>query len=333
LDVEPRFFYYRDNRFHARVLGSLKIHIEPDKLPAHLAAYNVLEINEFDPALDANYSLNWTAHGRTHQVPLNKTRHSLTPFDFQAQDAADITDLHILFEANHELGNRSRFEQQASFQAVRLTQAGLHNQWAINRSEWLDLTPVKFNTINGYTSSQDPHLRGLIMRLSLWLMISIGLLIAFKLRHRHLFLTLLVAWMVPAGVYLHNHFNQHQQLTEAFSEDSLNLNQLDQEARQMAAQIEQQLPAILAQGPVSNKLILVGPKDFFHLRLMRHLFALNVGLDAGFSRMLNLTNDQHLFILSQNALRFCTNPEQHDWLSGQVKVVFRNSQFCIMRKL
>ncbi|WP_223787633.1 hypothetical protein [Marinicella meishanensis] len=333
LDVEPRFFYYRDNRFHARVLGTLRIDIEPDKLPAHLSHYHVLEFKGLDLGLDVRFSLNWSVNGVPHRVPINQTSHSLTPFDFQTSEATAITDLHLLLEANHELGNVSRFERAVTFQSIAFTQANIGNQWAINRSEWMDLTAVKFSSINGYTASQDPHLKGLIQRLGLWLLLSALLLTGLKLRPHHLLYTLLIGWLLPTGIYLNNHWRQHQQLAQAFSEDPVNLNQLDQEARQLAQAIKRQLPLHPNPSAQPQKLILVGPKDFFHLRLMRHLFDHNVALDSGFSRMLAQTDDRHVFVLSRQAWRFCEQPEQHEWLKGQVTVLHLDRHYCLMRKV
>lgn len=333
LDVEPLFVYYRDNRFHARILGSLRIDIKADRLPPHLNTYNVLEIEGFEPDLDANYSLNWSVNGQPHQVAINKTRHSLTPFDFQTDDASTITDLHLLLEADHELGNLSRFEQMATFQNLQLNQASIHNQWAINLSEWMDLTPVKFNTINGYTSNQDPHLKGMVLRLGLWLVLSLIMLTVLRLRGLHLIGTLLLAWLLPAGIYFNNLGRQHQQVTHAFSEDPINLNQLDLEARQLAQAIKQQLPALNANQDTSmQKLILVGIKDFFHLRLMRHLFDQNVGLESGFQRMLEQADERHVFVLTHLSLSLCANHQQLDWLKDQVTVLYDNPAFCLMRK-
>jgi hypothetical protein len=333
LDVEPMFVFYRDNRFHVRILESLRIDIKPDRLPAHLATYNVLEIDEFEPVLDADYSLRWQVNGHPHQVTINKTRHSLTPFDFQTDDASAITDLHLLLEASHELGNHPRLEQMVSFQNLQLSQASIHNQWAINLSEWLDLTPIKFNTINGYTSSQDLHLKGLIMRLGLWLVLSAILLTIWRLNSVHLVFTLLVAWVLPAGVYFTNLARQHQQVTQAFSEDPISLNELDHATRQLAMDIKQQLSAVSqAKDHSKPKLILVGPKDFFHLRLMRHLFDQNIGLDSGFQRMVAQTDENHFFVLTHQAMRFCDDPEAHAWLKDQVIVLFHNQAFCLMRK-
>ena len=60
LDVEPSFVYYAENKFHARVIGSLRIDLDTNKMKSDFTAYNTLVINDFDYVLDSQYSLNWT---------------------------------------------------------------------------------------------------------------------------------------------------------------------------------------------------------------------------------------------------------------------------------
>ncbi len=301
-------------------------------MPSDFIHANTLVINDFNYVLDTTYSLNWKTGDQSHRVLINKTKQSINFFDFQTTDHNQVSDLHILIEPNTELGNDLRFQQTASFKSLLFDSIEKQNVLAAHISEWTDFTPIKFNSINGYTSSQDHHLKYLILRLSAWVLFCVALFVVTKISGFHLVLTITIAWLFTAFFHINNHMKQNQQLHMAFSTEDSHINPLDQSAAIIADSIKADLnnPQIMPED--INKLVLLGQNNFFNLRLVHHLLEYNIGLSLNFERIFSSNNKQHAFILLNNAYRYCIRPDRYDWLIGQADIISINDQYCIMRK-
>ncbi len=76
---------------------------------------------------------------------------------------------------------------------------------------------------------------------------------------------------------------------------------------------------------------MLGQNDFFHLRLIHHLFEYNIGLSLNFEELFK-NHDQFAFILLEQAYWYCINTDKHDWLENQVEFIVKNDNYCIVKK-
>lgn len=333
LAVEPRFFYYANNQFVATVNGELRLNIKTKSIKEKLVHYNAIVIEDYHSKLSTHASLNWKINDTRYQISINKTKDSVNPLDFHTQDFSEIEDLHLLIETYPEVGHNLEFQDTVTFRSIYFDRLESQNSFAVNLSEWTDFTPVKFNSINGYTSSQDLHLKGLILRLTLWLLITIILFFITQVKGKNLTVMIIIAWLIPTSIFMNNHLKQHNQLSTSFSTDQTSINPLDQLALEVSHSIQNYFDANQQYVAADNKLVLLGFNNFFNLRLIRHLLKYNIGINNGIQRMLDHdTKIQPTYILVQKYLRYCQQPEKFPWLSEQVDYLYVDDQFCLMKK-
>ena len=333
LDVEPNFFYYINNRFHAKVVGQLRLDIKTDRISEDISQYNALIIEDYHYKLNTEFSLNWQVNEQTFQQVFNQTTQSINPINFQTEDTKQIKDLHLLITSTQDLGLNNSFLDEVSFQSIRFDQLNNLNQLATNLSEWNHFNPIKLSSINGYTSSTDFQYKHLILRLSCWLVLTIFLYWVSHINGAHLMLSLFLAWAISSYFYFSNHIKQHNQINQAFLPEQNIINRTDQEIHDLAGLIAAQLKSPASEFFNAGKYILLGSNTFDKLRLIHHLQQFNIGLNINLSQLLaDPTTSQHTFILINNQLNYCQQPSSFEWLNEHDTLFYLDEKYCLLRK-
>ncbi len=333
LDVEPNFFYFINNRFHAKVVGQLRLDIKTDRISEDISQYNALIIEDYHYKLNTEFSLNWQVNEQTFQQVFNQTTQSINPINFQTEDTQQIKDLNLLITSTQDLGLNNSFLDEVSFQSIRFDQLNNLSQMAADLSEWNHFNPVKLSSINGYTSSTDFHYKYLILRLSCWLALTVLIFWVSKIKGAHLMLSLFLAWIISSYFYFNNHIKQHNQINQAFLPEQNIINRTDQEAHDLAELIAAQLKIHNSELSSSNKMILLGTNTFLKLRLIHHLPQFNIGLRINLSKLLkDSTSSKYTYILVENQLKYCQKPERFKWISEHAKLIHVAEKFCLLRK-
>lgn len=333
LDVEPNFFYYINNRFHAKVLGQLRLDIKTDRITEDISQYHALIIEDYQYKQNTEFSLNWQVNEKHFQQVFNQTTHSINQIDFQTEDAKQIKNLHLLITSTQHLGLNNSFIDEVSFQSMRFDQLNKRNQLASNLSEWNHFNPVKLSSINGYTSSTDFQYKELILRICCWLVLTFLLFWLFKIKPTHLMISLFLGWVISSYFFLSNHIKQHNQISQAFIPEQSIINRTDQETHDLAELIATQLKAHTSKNSESDKLILLGTNTFLKLRLINHLQQFNIGLHINLRKLLrDSTTSKFTFILVENQLKYCQQLSNYRWLIKRAEVFYIGDNFCLLRK-
>jgi hypothetical protein len=333
LDVEPNFFYYINNRFHAKVVGQLRLDIKTDRISEDISQYNALIIEGYHYKLNTEFSLNWQVNEQTFQQVFNQTTQSINPINFQTEDTKQIKDLHLLITSTQDLGLNNSFLDEVSFQSIRFDQLNNLNQLATNLSEWNHFNPIKLSSINGYTSSTDFQYKHLILRLSCWLVLTVFLYWVSHINGAHLMLSLFLAWAISSYFYFSNHIKQHNQINQAFLPEQNIINRTDQEIHDLAGLIAAQLKTHTNELSSSDKMILLGTNTFLKLRLIHHLPQFNIGLRINLRKLLkDSTTSKYTFILVENQLKYCQKPGRFKWISKRAELIHVDEKFCLLRK-
>ncbi|MFC3195489.1 hypothetical protein ACFODZ_14640 [Marinicella sediminis] len=344
-EVEPSYLYFLDNQFHAVAGNRLEIGLKKKYLKNKFQRYNTLVINDLNISLNKVISLNWTLNKQRHKVPLNLTRTSVNRIDFNTRKAKDIKNLHLLIEHNPEMGIHKDPLDEVTFSSMYLSNGHPSGQPAVDFSEWLDYSPVKFNSINGYTSPDNTHLKKLILKVGTWLLISVVLYVLLGVNGQQLIGTLLIGWLLVSIPYWYNFHRQQNQLQEAFPENSSYLNALDRQAMDTARSITSKLESLPAFDPKQHKLVIFGPNQFIYLRLFYHLSEYDVAVHNTL-RDLSQTSAKAIYVFFAGSGKLCHPAMAHQWtymtsdqLSNQsfdrigtppVKVVTMEADYCMV---
>lgn len=333
LDVEPSFFYYVNNRFHANVIGQLRLDIKTDRISQELTQYNALVVDDYQYKQNIEFSLNWQVNDQTHQLVFNQTPLSINPIDFHTTDASEITDLHLLITSTQDLGLHNNFRDEITFKAIRLDQLQNQNQLATNLSQWNNFVALKLSSINGYTSSTELPFKQLMLRLSCWLVVTVLMFWLIKIKGLHLIIALLLSWVISSYFYFINHINQHSQIMQAFDAGKQIINRTDLETQDLSVQIAAQINANFSHYSSADKLVLIGNNSFVELRLIHHLQQFNIGLNSNLKTLLESPDGANFtYILIGKELRFCQQTSNFDWLKNHVEVIHIDDKFCLLRK-
>jgi len=333
LDVKPLFFYYNNKQFHATVVDQLRLDIKVENISENISKYNTLIIQGYQFKQNIQFSLNWQVKQQNHQVLINKTIQSINPFNFETDDASEISNLHLLITSTQELGLSNNFQNEILFQSIHLDISHNQSQLAINHSEWNDFTAVKLSSINGHTNHTDLHYKYLILRLCSWLILAALMFWMLKINGTHLITTLFIAWIISGYYYASNHIKQHSQLSQAFTPGQTFINRTDQQTHELAEHISAKIKTEPIQISSSDKLILFGANTFFKLRLKHHLQQFNIGTHLKIKQLLeNSTKSKFKYLLVGKQLKYCTNLSRYDWLKNQVEIIHMDDNFCLLRK-
>ncbi len=333
LKVEPSFFYYNNNLFHATVMGQLKLDIRIERFADDITNYDTLVIADYQYDLNTHLSLNWKVNGEPHKALINQSKNSINHIDFQTKDIREISDLHLMITSMHELGLEKNFQSQISFQSMHLDNRGNQSQIATNLSEWSNFIPVKLSAINGYTNASNLHFKSLILRLSCWLVAAILIFWLCKIKGTHLIATFFLAWLTSSYFFLTNHFLQHNQISQAFPPEQKIINRLDQESHDLARHIKTTFKSNSTILSSTDRLVLIGANTFYKLRLKHHLSNFNIAINYDLQNLLNnQVNNNSLYLLTENELPLCNNQPENEWLIKQINFIHVDSNFCLMRK-
>jgi hypothetical protein len=343
--VEPSFLYFHDQRFHAVAGNRLIIGLKKGRLKRKFPYYNTLIIEDLNIGLNKTISLNWQIRNKSFKVPLNLSNRSVNRINFGTKKAKLIKNLHLLIEHSPEMGTNSDPQDEVTFKAIYLSNGAQWNQLDVDVSEWLDFSPVKFNSINGYTSADNTHLSVLVLKIMVWVLINVLLYWILRVNGHHLLVAIMTGWILVSVPYWYNFWLQHEQLETAFPENHRHLNTLDQ----MAFEAARNIKSTLQQAPQINlsatKLVIVGPNDFIYLRLFYHLLEFDVAVynnlsdlkDAGEHTVfvffaetkpicnLNLVYQWHLLGTEViQSLGFESTPQVLSWMVN-------NPEFCLVK--
>ncbi len=333
LKVEPKFFFYSDNHYHAAVPGQLRLNINTEKLPHDLTHFDALIITDYIYKQNIQITLNWRVKDHVYQRTLNQNTHSINPIDFQTKNVDEIEDLHLMINSLPELGINHSFQDQISFKSIHLGRLENQSQMATNLSHWNHFTPLKLSAINGYTNSSNLHLKSLIYRLGSWVIISTLMFLLFKIDGKHLLLTFFMAWMFSSFFFVSSRLKQHDQIKHAFSNEQKLINAVDQDSLRLADLITAQLNQLSKQFPTISRYVLVGSNSFFKLRLKHHLRHFNLAIHFDKENPLNSSRDKEfIFIAVKQQVRYCNYPARFDWLDNSVEVLHVDEDFCLLRK-
>ena len=221
-------------------------------------------------------------------------------------------DLHLLIEHNPEMGINHNLLDEVTFRTMFLTTSHDRGQHNIEFNEWQDFTPVKFNSINGYTSADHTHMKSLVSKTVLWLLINVLLYLLLQVNGQHLLLSIMLGWLFTAIPYWHNFARQHNQLLEAFPENSQHLNGLDKQALEVSRQIKQAINDHPELNSQNTKLVIVGPNEFIYLRLFYHLLDYDVAVHNNLREITRITNNG-LFVFFAGSNKYCHKDLENRW--------------------
>ncbi|WP_099019286.1 hypothetical protein [Marinicella litoralis] len=331
LKVEPNYFYYSNNKFHAIVAGQLKLEIKTETILPNLINYDALVIDGLDLDLNSNISLNWVADEKKHQIPLNSNTQSINLIDFQTAQPQNISDLHLLIRSNFELGDHPNAHKEVSFESIYFDSRKNHSTLSLQMNEWFDYTPLKFNSINGYTSSENLHFQSLIQRLVIWVLINVLLYWLLRVSGKQLIISLTIAWCFTLIPFVNNFIKQNQQIETAFAEDGGYLNKQDISTYELAQDIIADLKNRSDINLSTQKFIIVGTNSFYHLRLFHHLMGLNVAINNYINN--DLPNDgtkPYIYILTKKSLEDCHANEGSPSLP--INILSQQAQYCLVSR-
>jgi len=310
--VAPSFLYFIDNQFHAVAGNQLRIDLKKNQLKRKFPFYNTLVIEDLGISMNKTISLNWKVGKQQFRQPLNLTNTSVNRINFKTRKAKRIKDLHLLIEHNPEMGINHNMQDEVTFRAMYLTNGYEPGQPGADVSEWLDFSPVKFNSINGYTSADNTHLQSLIGKAATWLLINVLLYLILRVHGLHLLISITLAWVLTAIPYWYNFGRQHTQLIEAFPEDSQYLNALDKQAVDMSQVVKQALTDEAQLNSRDTKVVIVGPNEFVYLRLFYHLLEYDVAVHNNLKEIIRSPGPT-LFVFFADSSHLCHQGMAHQW--------------------
>ncbi len=333
LKVEPHSFYYSKNKYHANITGRLKIEIKTETLSESLLHYNVLIIEGLEIDLNTTISLNWNLDNQPHQTPLNSNKQSINLMDFNTTDSEKISNLHLLISSNFELGTRPNAQKDVAFTSIYFDSTQNHSPVSIKINEWLDYTPIKFNSINGYSSSDNLHFKTLIQRLAIWALIILTLFLLLSVSGNHLIACLSLAWLITLIPFSINFVKQNHQIKSAFTNDKHYLNRQDITSYELAQKITAKIKTVSSIDLSQQKFIIVGNNDFYHLRLYHHLINFNVAINNSdlFSLLKNDSSKQYIYILTKKHIDHCNRGTES--IDSLTEIIGQETQYCLMRKI
>lgn len=333
LKVKPNYFSYYENKYHARVFNQLSIEINSEPIQQDLTTYDTIIIEGLELSLNALISLSWDVNGETKQILINHHSTSINHIDFDANYPEEIQNLQLTLYANHELGTQNIKTTDIAFSGLILRHSANLNQLSAASNEWFDFTPIKFSSINGYSSPNDLHMQSLIARLLVWLVINLIIYTVLGVNGKHLIGSLTLAWLLVAIPFLWNQWLQNQQIKQAFPHQNLILNSQDQQAFELAQEISGSLNALSEFSVSKNKLLIIGSNNFEFLRLFHHLHHLNIALSLK-SDVLS-THDganEIIYILSHTFAKFCSVNENNTLFPNGIDVLSSGNNFCLVKR-
>jgi len=335
-DVEPRFLYYVNGKYHANVKGQLKLAIKTESIKNNLADFDTLVIQGLSNSLNTELSLNWKVGNQAHQIPLNNTSTSINQLDFTTNDSKQISDLYLLFKTNTELGNKYSLQNDVSFQSIYFDTQSNQNTFSQNTSQWLNFNPVKIHSINGYTNNDNPHFSSMILRISIWVLFSVALFIVFKPNNKHLIITLVLAWLFTLIPFSINHYKQHQHLKSIYDSQNTHINLLDQNLFDIAEDIKTVINNDSQLSNPLNRLVIIGLNNFSNLRLFHHLLDYNVAIHISLNKLLKSKSSKDLILIFiEKQMRHCkkTNNSSKENVAKselELDLIHLDHDFCIM---
>lgn len=333
LIAEPQSFYFSNNKYRADVIGKLKLEIKKEPLAHNLLDYDAFVIRGLEIDHNSSISLNWKIENQVHQVPLNSNKHSINRVNFNTTDVNEISEIYILISSNFELGTRPNAPKEVAFKSVFFDSTQNHSSVSIKLNQWFDYTPLKFNSINGYSSSDNLHFKTLIQRLSIWVFFNIALFILLGVSGHQLIISLSLAWLVTLALFSKNLVQQKQQIQSAYEIEDQFLNQQDISAHQLAQEITAKIQITSSTDRPQQKFIIIGNNDFFHLRLYHHLKRFNVAIKSSelVTLLENDLNKQYIYILTNNLVDYCKTDEKIG--DSFTEIIGQDAHYCLLRKI
>ncbi len=333
LDTEPNRLYFLDSKFHLDLSGIKRLRLEVNLTEVDITQVHDLIIENFTQPLQVATTLHWQQGGKTLHKTINNNHTSITPLnlDQPTDDAINsgIEVMYLLVEVNPELGTSVGDVADYSF-----TNMYLGNQQAFKHqintvAQWFSFQPLKFASINSYTSLDQSNSNSLILRLGCWLLLSGLLFLLIKPARTHVLIVFFLAWVIALLPYAYNHSKQHQQLINSIDPDTVLINQIDQQAWTVANTIESTLP-LLNHDLSQQKLILVGDHDFYRLRIYKHLLKYNTALiNIHAIAPENLTAN-NTFLLTGSLLSICQESNSFASLFDIKYVAYLDPTLCII---
>jgi hypothetical protein len=304
LQVEPKFIYYSGGKYQINLVGELRMDLLTDSIGHKLLDYDALIIDSLVKDYSTDIYLNWHVNNQPHKQLLNHGRHSINPIDFKTNDLNEIKDIHLLITSDMELGSDISRVKKLYFNSIYLDSMDNQNSFSVNFYRWMNFTPIKIKSINGYSSSNDLNMSSFLYRLMLWLTITIGLYFLFKVDSKHIIYSLTLAWFIAAIPFSLNFFKQHKQISGVFQHSSEYINKTDKDMFHLADSIQTDIKKSLNMDINQNRFIILGANDFAALRLFYHLSGLNVAISSSIKTK-EKKNNHIIYILINGYMNHC----------------------------
>lgn len=332
IKVEPKYLYRSESKLIALVVGQLKLDIDIENVTTDLSQYNLIVISDLEFQTNTNITLKWNIDDIEYHTPIILTQHSKTPVDFKTNDSKQINDLRIIISQDTTLGTEHSFQDEISFQSIYLDHTQNKNNFFTNLSKWTGFNPIRFSSINSHTGSSNPIYKSLIFRLSIWVLSVVFLYLVFQVHTIHLLSSFFIAWAITTSIHLNNRIQQNQQIRHSFTNQSSTLNLVDKSSAELAIKIRKTLTGLSIENIFTNKIILIGGKNFYNQRLLHHLNEYNIGLSLLTSDVINSNSpDSKTFIFFDVTKVYCNNLKLYSGLEESVEVIFSSDDFCIAR--
>lgn len=332
IKVEPRFLYRNGNTFHATVVGELKINIKLDNLEHDLTNYDVFIIQGLEYQTDTKISLHWTIAEQSFHQPIQLNTVSYTPINFETKDTSLIQDMHLLIIQDSAIGTKHSFQDEIKFQSLLLNQQPNLTGFKTNISRWSAFNPISFGSINSYTPQSVAAYQALIVRLTLWVLITLTVLRLLGLQKKHMLGVFFIAWLIMTCFYLNSRLIQHRQIKNSFSPEQKQLNLEDKAIFDLAQRIKTKLTDLSIHPGIEHKVALVGSANFTNLRLSHHLNQYNIGLNLNLQQLLDeAKNQETTYLIIDRSYFLCTLIEKDPNYLPKAALLFKDSEFCLVR--
>ncbi len=332
IKVQPKFLYRRNNTFYALVVGQLRIDIKLDGVAQDITQYNLFVVNDLAYKTDTKISLNWKVNDKSFQVPLTLSTKSYTPINFQTKNINEVSDLHLMIIQDSTFGTDHSFQDEIKFKSISFNHTDNQETFAIDTNNWLAFNPINFGSVNSYTTHTSMIYQSLILRLSIWMMVTVLLFLILKISKKHLLFSFLIGWFITAFFYLNNRFHQNLQLNNSFPEETSFLNLTDKVMYHSAKKIKSALSDMNIAPTIEQKIVIIGPSDFSNQRLLTYLNEYNVALKIQMQEVLSTVKYQNTtYLLINGSFFYCDYIRKYPEYMKLAEIIHSDSNLCIIK--
>jgi len=281
IDIPRGRYYQIKGTYHVDMTGTTRLVLPIKDIPKNPARYDTLVIKGLNSNPHINLYWQWQTlqnpNSAPYQFQLNGYKQSINRLPPDWWSGTDITQLNLIIEVDISLGFVNDYDAEVSWQSIEMLN---HSDIApLQRlsSELHTFVPLNFVSLNLHSSNNELVYRNFLMRLGLWLLLTISLYLVLKPPAIHLLLTLILVWLSASAVYAYNFNQQINSHKVRFSNQGSALNKIDQRLINIASQVNKAI-AKDSHDPTAAKVFILGKDQFEKYRLNYYLLNHNAGI-------------------------------------------------------